>query len=207
MIRVRPIAVIAATLGLSLMSGVAYAQTAPAVPGADESAAVTAETQAELIPPTAPARLAEIKVKGAAAIAVRLTRISVLGARVAAVKGDCGDITALQAQLSTDTAGLTALNTTLAAETDITRPELNTDRSISVSASSPCRAPRRMWWCDAVPALLGSSGYVLMRQPSNSRSPTPPPLAVMRLPPRRWSPVPPPSSLPQGPWARPPATP
>ncbi len=119
MIRVRRIAVIAASLGLSLMSGMAYAQSAPAVPGADESAAVTAETAAELTPPTAPTRLTEIKVKGAAAIAARLTRISVLNARVAAVKGDCGDITALQAQLSTDTAGLTALNATLAAETDI----------------------------------------------------------------------------------------
>ncbi len=121
MIRVRPIAVVAASLGLSLLAGVAHADTAPAVPGADESAAVTAETQAELAPPAAPTRLIEIKVKGAAAIAVRLTRLSVLNARVAAVKGDCGDIAALQAQLSADTAGLTALNATLAAETDITQ--------------------------------------------------------------------------------------
>lgn len=86
------------------------------------TAVVAAETHAEFAPPTAPARLAEIKVKGAAAITVRLTRISVLNTRAAAVKGDCGDITALQAQLSAHTAGLIALNTTLAAETDITRP-------------------------------------------------------------------------------------
>ena len=120
------------------------------------TAVVTAETHAEFAPPTAPARLSEIKVKGAAAIAVRLTRISVLNARTAAVKGIAAtsppfrpsSVPILRASLPS-TPRWPPKRTS-------PRPGPNTGRSTSAFLSSLCRAARPMWWCTVVPALLGS---------------------------------------------------
>lgn len=114
-------AVSATALTLAMFAGSAFAQDVSAVPGAAETPNVAVQTAAEISPPAAPAKLADVKAKGAAAIADRLARLQVLTGRVAAVRGDCGDTTTLNAQLAADVSGLTALGATLAAETDLAK--------------------------------------------------------------------------------------
>jgi len=60
-------------------------------------------------------------VKGAGAISERLGRIQALTSRLNSTKGDCADNATPNAQLAANTAGLTGLASTLAAETDLTK--------------------------------------------------------------------------------------
>ena len=108
--------------GLSLFSAAANAQTTTPPNGdlTSNTPAIAAKAVAEASPVSL-VKLGDIKTKGAAAIADRLTRVQTLSARLAGAKGDCGDNANVTTQLGANTTGLTALASTLAAETDLTK--------------------------------------------------------------------------------------
>ena len=87
--------------------------TVPAVP-----TQTSADAVAEAANPVAPARLGDIKIKGAAAIAKRQVSLTETSARFAHVTQDCGFNSARTAEISATSASLAALGQQLAVTND-----------------------------------------------------------------------------------------